>query len=640
MSNNPGPAGLSIQTGGRKPDRGLRPSRLEEVPLIPRKVMLGNPTRTAPRLSPDGRRLAYVAPEEGVLNLWLAGEGGALDQAVTHDRKRGIQVYFWALDSKHLLYLQDTAGDENWHLFSVNPEAGVVRDLTPFVGIQGFPVATVPEKPKEFLVSLNLRDRTLHDVYRLDLETGAIVLDTINPGNVIGWIVDRQLNVRGGLARQADGSTEVRIRDTSDQPWRTLLTWGADDEYCGVYGFTPDGKGLYLHDSRGANTQRLVRIDLASGESTVLAENARFDIDEVITRPITREVQAVSFVGDRERWLVLDPEFETDWREVEAFAGDCEVALTSRDLADETWLISLRSDVASAKHYRFDRRTRLFHHLFDSLPELADFVLGPMRSVNLEARDGLGLQAYLTLPPGGPDRGLPLVVNVHGGPWVRDAWGLNPEVQLLANRGYAVLQVNYRGSTGFGKAFVNAGDREWAGKMHDDLLDAIEWAVQQGIADRTRVAIMGGSYGGYAALVGAAFTPDVFACAVDLVGPSSLLTLIESIPPYWRPMRNTFDRRVGNIDTEREFLLSRSPLSRVADIRIPMLIVQGANDPRVKQQEAEQIVAALREKGKDVEYLLFPDEGHGMVRPENRLKYYAVAERFLARHLGGRYEPE
>ncbi|MBI4872248.1 MAG: S9 family peptidase [Candidatus Riflebacteria bacterium] len=612
---------------------------MEDVPLIPRRILLGNPTRSSPRLSPDGKRLACLAPDEGVLNLWLAKMDGSLDRPVTRDRKRGIQVFFWAMDSRHLIYLQDTAGDENWHLYAVDLDNDIVRDLTPFLGIQGFPVATVPEKPREFLVSLNLRDRTVHDVHRLDLETGAIVPDTVNPGNVINWIVDRQLTVRGALARLPDGSTELRIRDSAEHPWRTLATWGADDEYCGVYGFAPDGRSLYLHDSRGSDTQRLVEVDTLSGATKVLAGDDRYDAGNVITKPITRAVQAVSFTSDREHWRVLDPELEPDWRFVEAFAGPAEVTLESRDLADETWLIAVRSDVASVAHHRFDRKSRTFSHLFDTQPELGDYVLAPMRAETLHARDGLELQAYVTLPPGGPDRNLPMVLDVHGGPWVRDTWGFRSDVQLLANRGYAVLQVNYRGSTGFGKNFVNAGDREWAGKMHDDLLDAVDWAVKQGLADPARVAISGGSYGGYAALVGAAFTPGVFACAVDVVGPSNLITLIESVPPYWRPLRNTFDRRVGNIDTEPEFLRSRSPLFRASNISIPLLICQGANDPRVKQAESEQIVAALREKGKDVEYLLFPDEGHGLVRPENRLRYFAAMEAFLARHLGGRAEP-
>ncbi|MBI3892186.1 MAG: S9 family peptidase [Candidatus Wallbacteria bacterium] len=619
---------------------GARP---DDVPLIPRKLLLGNPVRTSPRLSPDGKRLAYVAPEEGVLNLWLAGEGweaGAPgdDKAVTHDRGRGVQTFFWALDSRHLVYIQDSHGDENWHVFSLDPDVGVVRDLTPFIGIQGMPIAAVPERPGEMLVSLNLRDRTVHDVYRLDLETGAIVPDTENPGNIIGWLVDRHLRVRCGLARLPDGSTELRVRDEVGAPWRTLLLWGSDDEYSGAYGFSPDGTSLYLHDSQGAETQRLVRIDLATGTKNVLFEDPHHDVGGIITKPVTKNLQAVGVAADKSEWHVLDEEFSPDWKAMEQFAPGKEVDLVSRDLADRIWLVAIHSDVAPLAFYRFERATKAFTHLFDAQPELRDFTLAPMEPVHFPARDGLGLQGYLTLPPGTPGTALPMVLVVHGGPWWRDTWGLDPEAQLLANRGYAVLQVNFRGSIGFGKSFTNAGDREWGAKMHDDLLDAVDWAVARGIADRKRVAIMGGSYGGYAALVGATFTPDAFAAAIVMVGPSSLVTLIESIPPYWKPMRNTFDRRVGNIDTEKEFLESRSPLFRAGDIRIPLLIAQGANDPRVKVAEAEQIVAACRAKGKDVEYLLFPDEGHGCVRPENRLKYYATVESFLARHLGGRAE--
>jgi dipeptidyl aminopeptidase/acylaminoacyl peptidase len=334
---------------------------------------------------------------------------------------------------------------------------------------------------------------------------------------------------------------------------------------------------------------------------------------------------------------VLDDNIREDF-EVIAGLGHGDFAVASRDRADENWLVSFTADDGGASYYSYDRETRSGGHLFDARPDLAEYDLARMEPVSFTSRDGLTIEGYLTLPPGSSERPVPMVLDVHGGPWARDGWGYNPEAQWFANRGYACLQVNYRGSTGYGKKFLNAGNKEWGGRMHDDLGDAVGWAVENGVADAERVAIYGGSYGGYAALVGATFTPDLFRCAVDIVGPSSLITLITSIPPYWKPLLSTFYERVGNPETEREFLESRSPLFFADRIRIPMLIAQGANDPRVKQAESEQFVAAMKDKGIDYEYLLFEDEGHGFARPENRLKFYAAAERFLAKHLGGRAE--
>jgi len=340
---------------------------------------------------------------------------------------------------------------------------------------------------------------------------------------------------------------------------------------------------------------------------------------------------------DRAEYHVLDPAVAADYEAIRALhSGD--PGLIGRDEADVTWLIAFTDDAGPVRYYAYDRSTRTGSFLFDSRPELARYELARMEPFSFTTRDGLTVHGYVTFPPGGGRSGLPAVLDVHGGPQARDVWGWNPEAQWFANRGYLCIQVNYRGSTGYGKAFVSAGDREWGAKMHDDLLDAVGYVVQQGWADRDRIAIYGGSYGGYAALVGAAFTPDVFRCAVDIVGPSNLQTLLETIPPYWAPAKAQLYKRVGNPETDQEFLWSRSPLSRVRDIRIPLLIAQGANDPRVKQAESEQIVAALAEAGIDYEYMLFPDEGHGFAKPENRIKFYAAAERFLAKYLGGRFE--
>jgi dipeptidyl aminopeptidase/acylaminoacyl peptidase len=381
-------------------------------------------------------------------------------------------------------------------------------------------------------------------------------------------------------------------------------------------------------------------VDAATGDLvSVVSEDPIYDVDNVMKDPDTYEIQAVVYQKDRVHWEVLDSSLEPHFENLRALdQGD--LFVTSRSSTDRIWLVGYVKSDGPVAYYAYDVDAAEGSFLFYHRPALREYTLAEMHPVTYEARDGLTIHGYITYPPGEERRNLPLVLLVHGGPWARDTWGYNPEVQWLANRGYAVLQVNFRGSRGYGKAHLNAGDREWAGKMHDDLIDAVNWAVGEGIADPDRIAIYGFSYGGYAALVGAAFTPDVFCCAIDVSGPSNLLTLLGSIPPYWTAMREVFYTRVGNPETEKNFLRSRSPLFQADRIRIPMLIVQGANDPRVKQAEADQIVEALRESDIDYEYLLFDDEGHGLTRPENRMRFYATAEKFLARHLGGRYQKD
>ncbi len=606
-------------------------------PLIPRHVLFGNPERILPKVSPDGKRLAYVAPVEGVLNVWVGSLGSHDFGPVTDDRDRGIRLYFWAHDDRHLLYLQDRGGDENWRLYAVDLDTGAIRDLTPFEGVQAQVVEVSKHHPHRILVGLNKDNPELHDVYRLDLDDGALAKVVDNPG-FVDWVVDLELRVRGGVAPTPDGGLAVMVRDTEADDWRPLLAVTQEDALTTqVVGFTADGAGLYAVSSQGANAGRLVRLDLAGGEPEVLAEDDTYDVAAALAHPDTRAIQMVAFQRQRLEWEVLDPALAEDVSAIAALHGG-DLNIASRDDADRVWLAGFTADDGPVSYFSFDREAKEATFLFEHQPALSRYTLARMEPFSFTARDGLTIHGYFSFPPDVERRALPTVLDVHGGPWARDVWGFHPEAQWLANRGYLCVQVNYRGSTGYGKDFVNAGDREWGGRMHDDLVDAVRWVVDQGYADPTRVAVYGGSYGGYAALVGAAFTPEVFRCAVDIVGPSNLKTLIESIPPYWAPLIAQFHTRVGNPETEEDFLWSRSPLSRVGDIKIPLLIAQGANDPRVKQAESEQIVAALRAKGIDHEYLLFEDEGHGFAKPENRLRFYAAAERFLARHLGGRYE--
>ena len=615
------------------------------VDLIPREVLFGNPERISPHISPDGRQLAWIAPRDGVLNVWVAPVGPAgVDwdgaKPVTEDDDRGIRFFAWAWDGRHLLYIQDTGGDENWRLYDVDMETMARRDLTPFDGIQARIIATRKSHRDEVLVGINRDNPQLHDVYQLSLTSGELAKLIENPGYA-GWIADEDMVVRGALSPLPDGGFDVLVRSGADDDWRTLVTIPADDVPASdVLAFTGDGRSLLAISSIEVDTGRLVRVDLGTGEAEVLLEDPEADVAGAMLHPDTREPQIVEVLKDRTEYHVLDPSVEHDWEAIQALhPGDPQPV--GRDEADTTWLIAFTDDAGPVQYYAYDRTSQAGSFLFSSRPELSRYDLARMEPFSFKARDGLTIHGYATFPPeslAGGRSGLPAVLNVHGGPQARDVWGWDPEAQWLANRGYLCIQVNYRGSTGYGKSFVAAGDREWGAKMHDDLLDAVQYAVDQGWADPAKVAIYGGSYGGYAALVGAAFTPDVFCCAVDIVGPSNLQTLLESIPPYWKPMAAALYRRVGNPETDKEFLWSRSPLSRARDIRIPLLIAQGANDPRVKQAESEQIVAALKDAGIDYEYMLFPDEGHGFAKPENRLTFYAAAERFLARYLGGRFE--
>ncbi|MBO0822809.1 MAG: S9 family peptidase [Actinobacteria bacterium] len=607
--------------------------------LIPLPVLFGNPERIMPQLSPDGVQLAWIAPRDGVLNVWVApvGQQGVdwpAARVVTDDTDRGIREFAWAHDGRHLLYLQDTGGDENWRLYDVDLPTMQRRDLTPFDGVQTQIIGVERSRPDEVLLGLNRANPQLHDVYRLHLSTGDLVKEIDNPG-YIGWTADALLQVRAAAAPQPDGSFALMVRDGTDGDWRELLKIPAEDaESTDVLAFSADGRSLLLASSVGAEASRLIRVELTTGTTEVLAEDPEADVSAVRVHPGSREPQIVTFLKARSVYRVLDPSVAGHVEAIRRLhAGD--PVFAHGDDADRVWLAAFTNDAGSVAYYSYDTATGTGSFLFEARPDLSKYELAAMEPFSFAARDGLTIHGYLTFPPGAERSDLPTVLVVHGGPWARDVWGYNPHAQWLANRGYLCIQVNFRGSTGYGKAFLNAGDREWGAKMQDDLSDAVSHAISQGWADPAKVAIFGGSYGGYAALAGAAFTPGIYCCAVDIVGPSNLITLIQTIPPYWAPVISMFHRRVGDPDKDKDFLWSRSPLSQAEQIRIPLLIAQGANDPRVKQAESEQIVAALEQHGIEYDYMLFPDEGHGFAKPENRLKFYAAADKFLSRYLGG-----
>jgi dipeptidyl aminopeptidase/acylaminoacyl peptidase len=612
-----------------------------EVPVIPRDLLFGNPVKAGPQISPDGTRLSYRAPSEaGVLNVWVRTIGKADDVQVTNDTHRGIRNHFWAEDGKHLFYLQDIGGDENFHVYSVDLESKVVRDLTPFQGIRAQGVILDKKHPNEMLVGLNLRDRRVFDMHRVDLTTGAIVLDTENPGDVVGWVTDPAFQIRGAMAQNPkDASTILRVRDARGTPWRDLLTWpfgengGADD-------FTADGKALYVETSIGADTTRLVKVDIASGkELETIAANPKVDVGGVIIHEDTKVVQAVGFNYLKNEWAVLDPSIKADF-EALAKVQRGEFYLGTRDRADKNWIVTYQTDDGPVAWYAYNRDTKKAELLFVNQPELSKHTLAKMEPVVIKARDGFELVSYLTVPLGAEAKNLPLVLNVHGGPWGRDTWGYDPEAQWFANRGYATLQVNFRGSTGFGKKFLNAGNGEWGvGTMQHDLTDAVKWAIAKGIADPKKVCIYGGSYGGYATLAGLVFTPELYACGVDIVGPSNIKTLFQAIPPYWAPIKAQFVKRVGDVENDEALNRKISPLFYADNVRVPLIIAQGANDPRVNIRESDQMVKAMRDKGLAVTYVVYTDEGHGFARPDNRLDFYGRVDEFLGTQLGGRVEP-
>jgi dipeptidyl aminopeptidase/acylaminoacyl peptidase len=615
---------------------------LAELPdLIPRSVLFGNPQKSGLQISPDGQRLAYLAPSsQGVLNVWVQTVGKEDAVQVTNDTHRGIHSYGWIADGRRLAYIQDNAGDENYHLYSVDLQTKIVRDLTPFQGIRAQNFILNKKFPDQVLVGLNLRNRQLFDMYRINLNTGAAELDTENPGTVIGWSADDTFTIRAAtIMNPMDGSTVIRVREAKDKPWRDLMAFPFG-ENGNLIDFSLDGQTAHIISSLGSDTTRLIQVDLATGkEIRVIASNRQCDVGGVIIHPDRHEVQAVVYNYLMPSYTILDASIKDDFAFLQK-AHPGVVGFNGRDNSDQKWIVSYMVEDGPVSYYIYTRSTKTLDFVFEHRPDLKKYKLAKMQPVVIKARDGFELVSYLSLPVGLKPVKLPLVLLVHGGPWSRDSWGYDGYVQFLANRGYAVLLVNFRGSSGFGKKFLNAGDREWGvGKMQQDLTDAVKWAIKQGYADPAKVAIMGGSYGGYATLAGLTFTPELYCCGVDIYGPSHIKTLLQSIPPYWAPMKKMFMLRVGDVEKDEAFDKKISPIFHVDSIRAPLIIGQGKNDARVNIRESDQIVEAIRARNLPVKYIVYADEGHGFARPENNLDFMGHVDEFLAKYLGGRFEP-
>ena len=616
----------------------------ERPPIIPIQHFFDNPEIAGAQVSPNGQFISYLKPYKDKLNVFVRQLGSAEERRMTTDTIRPVRGYFWSADGSMLLYVQDKGGNENFHVYSVPIEGGgtpEATNLTPHEGVRALIFAVPDERPGEILIGMNKRDPSVFDGYWLDVETGETRLVVENPGNFGAMLPDHDLQVRFAMGQNAEGGSSLYTRASDHDPeWREVAAYSAEETVRPLR-FHKDNRRVYLASNAGdTDLQRLVLLDLETGAVQVVESDPEGEVDfgSALFSDLTDEIIATIYVADTVRLYPKNEQMATDIERLRRI-HDGTPNLTSSTTDETRWVVSFNSPTDPGATYMYDRKTGEAEFLFRPRPWLNAEHLADVTPVSFESRDGLLIHGYLTLPRGLEAKSLPMVLLVHGGPWARDNWGYQPEAQMLANRGYAVLQVNYRGSSGFGKNFYNAAVKEFAGRMHDDLIDGVKWAVAEGIADPDRIGVYGGSYGGYATLVSLTFTPEVFACGVDYVGPSSLITLIESFPAYWRPfLKGTWFRFVGDpeVEADREDMRERSPLFYVDRIEDPILIVQGANDPRVTKLESDQMVIALRDRGVKVSYLVADNEGHGFSNADNRMALYRSMEPFFGECLGGR----
>ena len=611
--------------------------------LIPREVIFGNPDKANVQMNADGTFISYLSNVNGVLNIFIAKSTAKNNpKLITNDTGRGIRNYFWAYDGKHLLYLKDNDGDENTVIHRVNIDSLEDTILTPNKKVKANILGISYKFPKEIIISLNERKKEYFDIYKLNLATGKLSLVYQN-NKYIGFNIDDNYNIRFGYLPTSDGGQTI-YQFKEDNEVEFLKIPYKDSYTTGIAGFTKEKNKVYFMDSSQRDTSALYLMDLDTKSKQLIYANPKSDVNGVVLRPKERILEAVSYEYKREELYIVDEKFQKAYEHLKKINENADLVVKNRTLNDDKWLVAFVSDDNVAEYYLYNTDTQKSNFLFTNKKNLEGYNLTKMHPVVINSRDGLEMVSYLSLPlfKDKVAKPVPMVLLVHGGPNARDSWGFNETHQWLANRGYAVLSVNYRGSTGFGKNFINAGEGQWSAKMHDDLIDAVNWAIKSNITNKDNIAIMGGSYGGYAALVGLTFTPDVFACGIDIVGPSNLVTLLDSLPEYWKPLLDSMKLKLGGdskTEEGRKILESKSPLFHVKKIIKPLLIGQGANDPRVKQAESDQIVEALKKEKIPVIYALYPDEGHGFARPENRLSFYAIVEEFLSKCLGGKYQP-
>ncbi len=621
------------------------------TPLIDRELFFGDPEISNSQISPDGKFIAFVKPLKGTRNIWVKRTEDPFSNAkpITADTKRPIPGYFWSRDGKYILFVQDQGGDENFNVYAVNPadspaagqEVPMARNLTEAKGIRAAIYAVPRTEPDAMYIGINDRDKAWHDLYKVKISTGERTLVRQNTERITGWVFDLKDQLKMATRSAENGDTEVlRV----DEKGFTKVYSCNVFEQCGPIHYHKDGERVYFLTNKGAGIDltRLVLFNpMTSKEELVESDPLnRVDFGNASFSDVTDELISTSYNDDRQRIYWKDKSFEADYKLLQKKLPGKEIAFGGSTKDERLFLITAFSDVEPGERYLFDRQTKKLTLQYVAREKLPRTALAPMKAIRYKSSDGLEVPAYLTLPKGVEAKNLPAIIVPHGGPWARDSWGYNSFAQFLANRGYAVLQPNFRGSTGFGKKFIDAGNMQWGDKMQDDVTWATKYLVAEGIADPKKLGIMGGSYGGYATLAGVTFTPDTYAAAVAIVAPSNLITLLESIPPYWEPIRKLFYNRMGDPNTPagKEQLMRQSPLTHAAKIKTPLLVVQGANDPRVNKRESDQIVIALRERGFPVEYIVAPDEGHGFARPVNNMAMFATAEKFLAKHLGGRYQ--
>lgn len=624
----------------------------QQPPIIDRELFFGDPEISGAQLSPDGKYLTFLKQFNKVRNIWIKKLDEPFESAkpITADTKRPVTSYFWSEDSKFIFYVQDKDGDENYRVYAVNPfEKGdpvpPAKNLTPFENVRSI-IIDVPKKtPNEIIVAINDRDPSLHDVYRINIISGERKLIYENKENISGWVTDLDGNLRLVMRQTDDGGTEILRLDPGNK--LTKIYEIEFEETASPIRFSKDGKSIYLMTNKGKQRDKiqLELLNLTTGKSKFIDKDPLDEVDfaGALFSDITNDLLMTYYVGEKIRIYPKEKKFKKDFETLLTQIPEGNIGFMSISQDENLWLISVSSDIDPGSVYLFDRRSGKAQFLYKSRPNLPAEWLSEMKPIKYTARDGMTIYGYLTIPKGLEPKNLPVVMLIHGGPWARDSWGYNAIVQFLANRGYAVFQPNFRGSTGYGKKYLNAGNKQWGiGSMQHDITDAVQFLIKEGIADPKRIGIAGGSYGGYATLAGLAFTPDLYACGFDIVGPSNIITLLNSIPPYWKPIQKIFNLRVGDKDKpeERKILEEQSPLNSATNIKAPLYVVQGANDPRVKKAESDQIVVALRDLGREIEYMLAPDEGHGFVNELNRLAMFTAMEKFFYKHLKGRLQED